>query len=47
MADYIANGGDPSKINEVSDLLEDSFADGTPIDYGKLIDEVRKTTTTQ
>ena len=44
MADYIANGGDPSKINEVSDLLEDSFADGTPIDYGKLIDEVRKTT---
>ena len=41
MADYIVNGGDPAKLNEVSELLGDKFADGTELDYAALIDQVR------
>ena len=43
IADFIANGGDPGTINEISELIGDKFPDGSFLDYGELITRVRKT----
>ncbi|MBT3785941.1 hypothetical protein HOF92_13285, partial [bacterium] len=41
MAEFISNGGDPGQVNEISDLLEDTFPDDSFLDYAQLIVEIK------
>ncbi|MBT3786132.1 hypothetical protein HOF92_14250, partial [bacterium] len=38
---YLASGGDPSLVNEVSWALDDKYKNGEFLDYAELFDEVR------